>query len=85
MKDLIVRRAASAFNSKDYSLAISLYEQATTYLGKNLFKANILICQARLQSPGKENDLGIGTSEKSDFTLTKYSTRKKRVYYQTTL
>ncbi|HDS1778910.1 TPA: glycosyltransferase [Pseudomonas putida] len=77
MKDLIVRRAASAFNSKDYSLAISLYEQATTSLGKNLFKANILICQARLQSPGKENTPSTGTSEKRDFTLTKYSTRRK--------
>jgi len=77
MKEPIVRRAATAFQGKDYTLALSLYKQANELIGKDLFKANISLCEARLKNLPKPSQTEKNTPTDTDFFLTKYSTHKK--------
>lgn len=47
----LARRAASAFQQGDYAQALGLYRQAARQYGDALFRANITLCERRLEAP----------------------------------
>lgn len=48
MRKSIVKKAADAFIKGEYAKALDLYNIAAHTLGKNIFEANIILCQNRL-------------------------------------
>lgn len=50
MRKSIVKEAAEAFIKGEYTKALDLYNAAALNLGKDIFKANIILCQNRLSN-----------------------------------
>jgi glycosyltransferase involved in cell wall biosynthesis/spore maturation protein CgeB len=48
MKNLTVRRAFAEYQSGNYSTALDIYSRLASQFGRNLFEANIRLCQKRL-------------------------------------
>lgn len=44
----LTRKAADAFHRGEYAEALSLYRRAGRYYGEALFRANIILCERRL-------------------------------------
>ncbi|CAM3611804.1 hypothetical protein [Halomonas lysinitropha] len=47
----LARRAARAFQKGDYTHALGLYREAASQYGDALFRANIILCERRLEAP----------------------------------
>ncbi len=50
MNTLVVNKALTAFNDGEFGMAKSLYLELTKLIGKDIFKANISICDRKLKS-----------------------------------
>lgn len=50
MNNLVVNKALSAFNEGEFGMAKSLYLELTKLIGKDIFKANIHICDRKLKA-----------------------------------
>ncbi|WP_019627329.1 hypothetical protein [Thioalkalivibrio sp. ALJT] len=48
--DTLIRRAAEHFQRQDYQQALDLYREAATLLGEGQVRANIQLCERRLDT-----------------------------------